>query len=70
MLTKIQTPDVPKPKLMTARELAAYFAVTPRTVGRWRQDGRIPFVTTPGGTYRYDPMEVEQSLLNQPAKVQ
>ena len=65
MTIQIQQKQQPAPRLLTARELAAFFSVSPRTIGRWRQDGLIPFVVTPGGTYRYDPVEVEQALLNQ-----
>ena len=50
-------------RLVTAKTLADYFAVSPRTIGRWRPGGLIPFVVTPGGTYRYDLLVVERALL-------
>ena len=60
---KIQQPAEPARKLFTARQLADFFAVSQRTIGRWRQEGLIPYVETPGGTYRYDPAAVEAVLL-------
>ncbi len=65
MTIQIQQTPQPAPRLLTAREVAAFFSVTARTIGRWRQDGLIPYVLTPGGTYRYNPIEVEQALMVQ-----
>ena len=53
----------PMSRLVTAKQLADYFAVTPRTIARWRQERLIPFVVTPGGTYRYELHKVEAVLL-------
>ena len=50
-------------RMVTAKQLADYFAVTPRTIARWRQDRLIPFVVTPGGTYRHELHKVEPVLL-------
>ena len=53
-------------RLVTAKTLADYFAVSPRTIGRWRQQGLIPCIVTPGGTYRYEVAAVEAVLIEQP----
>ena len=37
------------PELLTVREVADIFRVHPRTVKRWLDAGRLPYVTTPGG---------------------
>jgi predicted site-specific integrase-resolvase len=66
---KIQEPAQPAPKLFTARQLAEFFSVSSRTIGRWRQEGLIPYIKTPGGTYRYDPLAVEAVLMASPAEL-
>lgn len=40
-------------KLLTPREVAARFAVDPKTVTRWARSGLLPSITTPGGHRRY-----------------
>jgi excisionase family DNA binding protein len=45
---------LPKPeRLLTPRQVAARFAVDPKTVTRWAKDGKLPIVKTPGGHRRY-----------------
>ena len=34
-------------------EVAAVFSVSPKTVSRWAQAGKLPFVTTLGGHRRF-----------------
>ena len=34
---------------LTPAEVADLFRVNPKTVGRWAKEGRLPYVTTPGG---------------------
>ena len=59
----------PKQKLWNAGEIAAYFSVTSRTVGRWRTSGLVPYVVLPGGgSIRYDPEAVEEALVHHPAR--
>ena len=53
--------------LWTAATLARFLSVSPRTIRRWRSQGRIPYVETPGGTYRYDPAQVEEVLVEHTA---
>jgi excisionase family DNA binding protein len=50
---------------LTPRQVAARFAVDPKTVTRWAKTGRLPIVMTPGGHRRYrksviDAMTVER----------
>ena len=40
-------------ELMTPAEVAVLFKVDPKTVTRWAQQGRLPFVRTLGGHRRY-----------------
>ena len=59
----------PHRKLWSAREIAEFFNVTPRTVARWRTEGLIPYVILPGGcSFRYDPRAVEHALTNHNAR--
>ena len=39
-------------RLMTFRQVAAFYAVTPRTVRNWAEKGAIPVVRTPTGQPR------------------
>ena len=39
--------------LLTPRQVAARFAVDPKTVTRWARTGALPFIRTPGGHRRY-----------------
>lgn len=38
------------------------FAVTPTTVKRWAEDGKLPGFRTPGGRWRFHREDVEQLL--------
>lgn len=40
-------------RLLTPAQVAARFAVDPKTVTRWAKDGKLPFILTPGGHRRY-----------------
>lgn len=39
--------------LLTPQEVAARFAVDPKTVTRWARKGKLPSIKTPGGHRRY-----------------
>ena len=44
--------------MMTPGEAASAFRVDTRTLARWCRDGKIPYITTPGGHRRYPRAEV------------
>ncbi|MDO9377421.1 MAG: BldC family transcriptional regulator [Nocardioidaceae bacterium] len=48
------------PKLLTPAEVAALFAVDPKTVTRWADAGKLSFVRTLGGHRRFPADEVLQ----------
>ena len=45
-----------------AGDVAAVFAVDPKTVSRWADVGYLPCLRTPGGHRRYRPADVEALL--------
>jgi len=45
---------------MTTQEVAKEFGVNPKTVTRWSDDGKIPFVRTPGGQRRFAQSEIRR----------
>jgi excisionase family DNA binding protein len=48
--------------LIGTKELADYFAVTIRTVAKWRATGRVPFWRITPRLIRYSLSEVEAAL--------
>ena len=48
--------------MMTPGEVASAFRVDTRTLARWCRDGKIPYITTPGGHRRYPRAEVEKLI--------
>lgn len=42
-----------KPDWMLPSEVAAMFAVRPRTVSRWAREGKLPSMVTPGKHRRF-----------------
>ena len=48
--------------LMTPAEVAQLFRVDPKTVSRWAQEGKLPFIRTLGGHRRYPRDEVMRLL--------
>jgi excisionase family DNA binding protein len=50
------------PKLMTPGEVAAAFAVSPKTVTAWANAGKLSVIRTPGGHRRYLETEVRAYL--------
>lgn len=51
-------------KLLTPHEVAKAFKVSVKTVARWAESGRIPFVRTPGGHRRYLESDIQERLKN------
>lgn len=49
-------PEVPR--LMSRREVAALFGVSPHTIYRWAREGRLPVLMTLGGRRRYPTEEI------------
>ena len=47
---------------MTTGEVAKLFAVDPRAVSRWAEEGRLSVFRTPGGHRRYSRPEVYKLL--------
>jgi len=45
-------------RLLSRREVAAIFGVSPHTVYRWAREGRLPVLMTLGGRRRYPAEEV------------
>lgn len=52
--------DTNTEKLLTPRQVAARFAVDPKTVTRWARTGKLPFIRTPGGHRRYRECVVDE----------
>lgn len=53
------------PELMTPSEVAAMFRVDAKTVTRWAQEGKLPFIRTLGGHRRYPRRDVLSLLAQQ-----
>jgi excisionase family DNA binding protein len=56
---------VPDDRLLTRTEVAEIFQVSPSTVTRWAEEGKLPSVKTLGGHRRYEAkavMELSQHL--------
>lgn len=51
-----QTPERP----LTPSQVAALFSVTVTTVGKWADEGKLPYFRTPGGQRRFHPQEIER----------
>jgi len=50
---------MPEPhRLMSRREVAALFGVSPHTIYRWAREGRLPVLVTLGGRRRYPAEEI------------
>lgn len=49
-------------ELRGPKYVAAIFRVNPRTVTRWAQAGRLPFVVTPGGQHKFYDADVRKLL--------
>jgi excisionase family DNA binding protein len=45
---------------LRSAEVAAIFQVSPKTVSRWAQDGRLPYQRTLGGHRRYPADAIHQ----------
>lgn len=50
----------PIPSLLTPREVAQQLGVSPVTVRHWALDGKLEFITTPGGHRRFLQQQIDQ----------
>ncbi|MBO2451796.1 helix-turn-helix domain-containing protein [Actinomadura barringtoniae] len=55
-------PDDAAPELLTAKEVAKIFRVSPSAVVLWANQGLLPHVRTPGGRLRFRREDVERLL--------
>jgi excisionase family DNA binding protein len=53
-------PTTQNPSYLRTAEVAAILFVSPKTVSRWAQEGRLPFLRTLGGHRRYPEAEIRQ----------
>lgn len=60
MTPTLQAPGGGSARLLSRKEVAALFDVSPHTVYRWAREGRLPYLLTPGGRRRYPREEVER----------
>jgi excisionase family DNA binding protein len=51
-------PSEAAPKFLTAGAVAHMLHVSPKTIARWSNEKKLPFVRTIGGHRRYDPAKV------------
>ncbi|NHW89217.1 MAG: helix-turn-helix domain-containing protein [Archaeoglobales archaeon] len=49
-------------KLYTTGEVAKIFGVSYATVKKWAYSGKIKYIKTPGGKYRYPESEIKRLL--------
>jgi excisionase family DNA binding protein len=50
------------PRFLTAGEVAELLHVSPKTIGRYSNEGKLPYVRTLGGHRRYNPDEVAKVI--------
>jgi excisionase family DNA binding protein len=55
-------PQTTEPKYLRAAQVAELLQVSPKTVSRWAQEGRLPYVRTLGGHRRYPDREIRALL--------
>lgn len=53
MTANPNSPPPGLPRLMTPHEVSKLFRVDRRTVKQWALAGKVGYVRTPGGSYRY-----------------
>jgi excisionase family DNA binding protein len=64
-------PQTTEPKYLRTAQVAELLQVSPKTVSRWAQEGRLPYVRTLGGHRRYPDAEIRALLetLSEPSPV-
>jgi excisionase family DNA binding protein len=51
-----------EPRYLRTAQVAALLSVSPKTVSRWAQEGRLPYLRTLGGHRRYPDAEIRALL--------
>jgi excisionase family DNA binding protein len=51
-----------EPKYLRTAQVAELLQVSPKTVSRWAQEGRLPYLRTLGGHRRYPDQEIRALL--------
>jgi excisionase family DNA binding protein len=62
-------PQPAEPKYLRTSQVAELLHVSPKTVSRWAQEGKLPYLRTLGGHRRFPDQEIRALLetLSQPA---
>jgi excisionase family DNA binding protein len=62
-------PQPTEPKYLRTAQVAELLQVSPKTVSRWAQEGRLPYVRTLGGHRRYPNREIRalRETLSEPS---
>jgi predicted site-specific integrase-resolvase len=55
--------EPPEDPLLSLSEVAERFGVTPKTVWRWKNAGKLRAVTTPSGVAKYRQSDVDVFLI-------
>jgi excisionase family DNA binding protein len=55
-------PQPTEPRYLRTAQVAALLHVSPKTVTRWAQEGRLPYLRTLGGHRRYPDAEIRALL--------
>jgi excisionase family DNA binding protein len=61
-MDRTEDPMEVRDRLMTPGEVAVLFRVDPKTVTRWAEAGRLPYIKTPGGHRRFRESHVRALL--------
>ena len=55
-------PQPTEPRYLRTAQVAELLHVSPKTVSRWAQEGRLPYLRTLGGHRRYPDAEIRALL--------
>ena len=55
-------PQLTEPRYLRTAQVAELLHVSPKTVSRWTQEGRLPYLRTLGGHRRYPDREIRALL--------
>jgi excisionase family DNA binding protein len=56
--TECMVPQPTEPRYLRTAQVAELLHVSPKTVSRWAQEGRLPYLRTLGGHRRYPDAEI------------